>query len=426
AARAATGDGSSATGATDHEPVGPAISAGGARPSKAVRETRAEGIVVDGSCDLDNFLGHRVRIEIKRDTIVMTDQGIAPDETVYSPRAPSSRYSWSIDVLAGIAALPADVREQLTVGALEHLPAESCPTCGGTKFRMCVGGCPVCDPVVSDRVIERAIEQRWRDVERQRLDEEGWLAKETERRLAPASIRRCMSQLRCDESYARWAIERGLRDAIREEVQRLIDKQQIGSWPTPMKDEIRATLKAADPRSRWATRLVNLRHARQRITVTGPRGALDITFWERVNDADSYFMGAYPKSGVTLTPDDGGFVSPPVLFGIRGGDAIFNDRAALRYQTYKIIRPLVTEAPTVRKVSLQETPNVPAVDEPVVSMPTEATTEATPAAASTDDTVTDTDDEGSVVAQEVMAVREAIDEVAVGGLSSDDVTSAAS
>ena len=132
---------------------------------KARREPVARGTVVDGVCDFDNFLGRRVRLELRGTESVMADIGASDsDASMYNPEGPTTRTCWAIDVAAAVDMLPGELRSQVTVHEVEQLEPVHCATCNGTVWRE-RGGCPRCDPVTStsevrDRIIGHRVQER--------------------------------------------------------------------------------------------------------------------------------------------------------------------------------------------------------------------------------------------------------------------------
>lgn len=113
---------------------------------KATKEKKAEAIILDGTCEIDNFLGRRVQVEIKGDRLVLLDKGESDsDASQYRPDKPVTKSCWAIDVAAAVDCLPGELRSQVTVSEVERLDPVKCPSCGGTVWRW-EGGCAKCEP----------------------------------------------------------------------------------------------------------------------------------------------------------------------------------------------------------------------------------------------------------------------------------------
>lgn len=112
---------------------------------KATKEKMAEGIILDGTSDIDNFLGRRVQVEIHGGHLVLLDKGESDsDASIYRPDKPVTKSCWAIDVAAAVDCLPGELRSQVTVSEVERLDPVKCACCGGTIWRW-AGGCAKCD-----------------------------------------------------------------------------------------------------------------------------------------------------------------------------------------------------------------------------------------------------------------------------------------
>jgi protein gp37 len=132
-------------------------------PSAKTKEKSADGILVEttrdftddrgavlkiavDACDIDNFMGRRVRVEVKNAKVVLTDLGeTAIVDSKYDARAGTTRTSWIADVSAVTEYLPVDVLDAVRVGDREVLEPVRCGTCDGTRFWR-AGGCAKCKP----------------------------------------------------------------------------------------------------------------------------------------------------------------------------------------------------------------------------------------------------------------------------------------